>query len=194
MLLAGAMPAALAAAKTVPVEVESVLYPGAGYSPIYFPTLPSNCKLISYKSSNTKVLKVELIKDEIAVLPLKVGRSTVTVKYKSKGKTHEVQAVVRVQKYPKPIKTLKVNGNAVKTSKYKDEYKLKKYKKTSAVVKVVPNKGWTVQDMMAFVGDSDTWVESGKSFKIPKGKDATVFIMMSNAKGKMFYYVIDFKR
>ena len=164
----------------------------------------------SAKSSNSKVVKITKEKwdgeTHYSMYFKKVGKAKITVKYKTPaGKTGKITKTVKVLKYPDPIKSIKVNGKAIKVSDNKFMYNLEKYKKTSAKIKITPASGWKITNVSATASNwsngktktikvSKSTFTKGKSFSVPKGYDC-VDINISLEKGdKYFDYYIGILR
>lgn len=175
--------------------------------------IPDKCTLVSVKSSNTKVLEAE--KDGTSLYnlhlePKKVGKSTVTVKYKYKGKTYTIRKVCKVKKYPDAIKSLKVNGRSVDldNEEFRFDYDISEYKKTSAKIKLTPDSGWKIQsvDMTIFNDTYDNYkeikpsvIKKGTAISCSKKKCSyCVFIHLEctkgSNKGDTFTYNVRFLR
>jgi hypothetical protein len=170
------------------------------------------CTLVSVKSSNSKVLKA--VKDGTSMYshylqPVKTGKATVTVKYKYKGNKYTIKKTVKVKKYPKAIKTITVNGKSIDLGKkkYRFDYDVDKYKKTSAKVKIKPATGWKIVSayMGMAKGSKDEWkeikvstIKKGNAITIKKGYDAYMFITLEctsgDNKGDNFTYAVRFYR
>lgn len=161
--------------------------------------MPEGAKIVSVKSSNPKVLKAYNEGSEEGILffdPLKPGKSKVTVILNNGGKNTTLTAVYTVKKFPSTFATLKVNGKAIKPTEYKNIYRVKNYKPTKTTVTFKPKKGWSVTFSYVSIDYKEpSDIKSGKSFNIPKGKNAYVGIGMTNTKTKEdVIYFIDFIR
>ena len=175
---------------------------------------PYDGKLISVKSSNKKVVKVnkETFPDEkgkkVKAFSLdykKAGKAKITVEFKSaKGKKYKITKTIVIQKYPKVIKSLKVNGKKVKVSKNKFEYCVNNYKKTSGKVKLALKKGWKVLEVTADY-NGRKWknvelnrkvVKKGSKISFPKKYELmTIFIRIGDKdQNNVFTYKILFPR
>lgn len=135
---------------------------------------------------------------------LKKGKATLTVKYKKpNGKKATIKETLKIKNYPKMIKSLKVNGKTVKVSKNKFSYTVKKFKKTSAKIKMATKNGWKIKEATVdLYGKSYKYKElkksvitKGSSISIPKKYDmAIVYIYMENKAGNQITYEVDFIR
>lgn len=162
-------------------------------------------KLVSIKSSDKKVIKVRKSKKgnkiyDQTIEAKKPGKCTVTLKYKLKGKTYTLKGKYTVKKYPKPLKSISLNGNKISLSKYKHEYSKDKYKKTTAKVKIQPAKGWKITYVYANLYDGKNFddvkvtknaITKGKNFKFSKKeKELYVYVLLENKKGQEIDYVV----
>ena len=79
------------------------------------------------------MLKVGMQKDfsrwGIWMLPLKVGKCRITIRYKLKGKTYSMSQIMTIKAYPSPIAWIKVNGKKVDLKKNKFQFYSKKLQK-----------------------------------------------------------------
>lgn len=95
------------------------------------------------------------------------GTAKLTVTFTTPAdETKTLSKNITVKKYPKEIKSLKVNGKKVKTSKYKYEYNKKLSKsKTKVKIKMALKKGWKVTSISAY-----RYTKNGdpKEFKVSK--------------------------
>ena len=195
-------PASFAEAKTPKTTiVTETLWAGCEYFPtLQYNNMPSNAKIVSVKSSNTKVIKVEKQSSDIndtLLYPLKPGKAKITVKYKVKGKTKTVSATFKVKKYPNPLLSVKVNGKKLDIKTYKFYYDFYKYKATNTKIQVKLAKGWKIADAYRFTEKSkdgsdfnDYNVKNGKAFKVKKGYNCYVFFNLVNSKGEYLQYGI----
>ena len=122
--------------------------------------VPSDSSMVSIKANtwedNGEVYKYYDIKAK------KAGKVTLTVNYTTPDGTKVKQdALIRIKKYPNPIKSLKVSGKTVKVSKNKYFYSKGKYKSTKAAVKVALKSGWKITDVRAY-----WYTKSGKEKKV----------------------------
>lgn len=129
--------------------------------------------------------------------PKKAGTATVKVTYKKSGKTKKISTKIKVKKYPNHIKSLKVNGKKINISKNKFTY-TKRYKGTSAKIKMALKSGWKIKSVDGVYYKKDT----NKSFKVKKSQIAKgskisfpkkyesmdVWIRMVNKKGDVITY------
>lgn len=125
------------------------------------------------------------------------GSAAITVNYTTpNGETGTLSATIQVKKYPKQIKSLKVNGKKVKISKHKYNYSKKvKKSKTTLTIKMALKKGWKISSVNA-----GRWTKSGKfsdvkvkkkallkgkTIKFPK-KYSDMFINVEMKKGSSY--------
>ena len=190
LLLSALLPAALAEGK---VElVPQVFWAGEQPWSIGLENAPDNAKLISVKSSNPKVLKVSG-EDvfSIGFDPLQPGKSKVTVKYSVGKKVSEVSAVFTVRKFPSVFKTLKFNGKSIQPTYAKNIYEIDNYKKTSATFTYKLKSTWKLLTAALDIeGQERVPLVSGKSFKIPKGKES--YIVVDAQEKKTGAYIVFF--
>ena len=105
------------AAKAKPSIIPTTLWAKCDYfESVRFRNMPEKAKLISIKSSNTKVIKV--VKEGSGIYdnylePLKAGKAKITVKYKIGSKSNTISATYTVKKYPNPLQSVEVNGAKV---------------------------------------------------------------------------------
>lgn len=170
-------------------------------------------KVTSVTSSNSKVVKVvkETYTNEKGKKQYffhlnykKAGTAKLTVKYtRANGKKATIKETLKIKKYPNMIKSLKVNGKAVKVSKNKFVYSVSSFKKTSAKIKMATKNGWKVKEATVdFYGKSYSYKElkksvitKGSSISIPKKYErAIVYIYMENKAGDQITYEVDFIR
>ena len=184
-------------ADKVRIDTETLWAGCEYYMPVMIAFFPQNAKITSITSSNSKVIKPVLNSSaayDNYLIPKKAGKSKITVKYKVGSKTKKVSATYTVKKYPKAYSSITVNGKKINVKKKKYYYDVEGYKKTSAKVNVKPAKGWKIISTTLWVGQKAKDVKNGKSFKIPKGKNAYAFFVLSNAKGDVIQYGIRFYR
>ena len=164
---------------------------------------------IKVTSSNSKVIRVSVNKYDgnknYFIKARRPGKAVVkaTIKLKS-GSTKTIKTTITVKKYPAPVKSLKVNGKAVKLSTHK--YQASKQTKGSKVsVKLVPKSGWKITYVYGTLYDKN-WngtdakikksaIKKGTSISFPKNKSyMDIFVDLENSKGESFSYCIDYFR
>lgn len=214
---------AMAASGKVAVYVssnsaENQVYVGEeGYVGAYYTKSGKSVPLKSVTSSDKSILKVKKYKYWDAkgkkytgynVVGKSIGNVTVTIKYKVNGKVKTKKKTITVKAYPNAIQSLKVNGKTVKLTGDKKFYYSKKYKKTSAKVKVTPAEGWKVRnvygDLAKYTKNSAKTkrikgakkvVISGKKVKFAKKyNNLSYYIELVNDNGETFSYNVNLWR
>lgn len=204
-LLCLAAPSMAMAETPKPTIATETLWAGCEYySCVFFNDMPDGAKLISIKSSKPKVIRAEKTGSNIYddyLVPLKVGKSKITIKYKYQGKTDTLSAVYTVKKYPNPLSQVTVDGKALDIKNNLYYYDCNHYKGTKPLIKVKPAKGWKIDWTWGYTqkpGDDSTFKEfsprSGKAFKLPKGYEGGAFYTLVNSKGDSIQYGIHFYR
>lgn len=177
--------------------------------PIYVMDISPYADIVSLESSNPDVIKIGGWKyafTDHALYAKKPGNSIITLVYDTESGTDTMTKEVRVKKYPKPIKSLKVNVKKLNVSKPKFEYIKNGFKGTKVNVKVTPKKGWKIVDAYYFryIESYDfESVSKGVKNKIKKGSDIKLAkkysrillrFTMENTEGEAAEYVIDIRR
>lgn len=204
-LLASVMLPASAAAK--PSIQKGDLWVG---SPKRTPILldwPDEAKIVSIKSANPSMLKVGKEKGfgpwGIWMLPLKVGKCRITIRYKLNGKTSSMSRVITIKKYPNPFAWIKVNGKKVDLKKNGFEFYSRNYKKKTFTVGFKLNADWKLDSNPCpgaywigdELGDRIKW-KNGKSFKLPARCDrlCAAIDAVNKTTGDFFNYEIWFMK
>lgn len=203
MLLAltvGALPALAAAARSIIVEP---LYAGTGSYRMNIRNWSWTEEIVSVKSSNPGVLKVTDA-DSLEATPRKAGKATITVKYKLGGKSYTIKGKYTVKAYPKPVKSLTVNGERIKLTerqKLRYNHEAEYGKKVSVTINLKPRAGWKITKIKAYT--RDTWnskarkttlkVANNTKFTVPKDKEAFITYTLENGKTK-FDYIVNVER
>lgn len=171
---------------------------------VYNTKTENDAKITSVKSSNSRV---KVIRNSYGggdvwfnLQGKKIGRATLTIKFKAGGKTRTIKKTVTVKKYPKQIKSLKVNGKKIRLSGEKKFHYVKhNYKKTSATIQMKLKKGWKITfvngQYHAFNSGRDgsiskiqSKISSGKTIKFPKKWDLmTVTVRMEKGNNAIYY-------
>ena len=163
-------------------------------------------KIIKATSSNESVIKIKGYKADdqkrFIVVCKKTGKSKITVKFeKPDGTTGTAKMTIRVKKYPNQIKSLKINGKAIKTSKYKYQYYKGNYKKSSVKIKMALKTGWKISYVNASVSNYETGetkeikvskstIKKGKAIKFPESYDGIdINIGMVKGDENIHYYI-----
>lgn len=158
----------------------------------------------SATSSNNGVFKIS--KDtydngvSFNVEPVAKGTATLTVNFTTpSGEAKTVSKNIVVKKYPKQIKSLKVNGKKVSTSKNKFFYSKKLSKsKTSAKIKMALKKGWKITKVEATYFTkkgtpkdfkvSKSAIKKGKAIKFGKKyKEMNIYVQMKKGSNTIWY-------
>lgn len=96
----------------------------------------------------------------------KPGEAEITAEIKKPdGSTQTLSGKMVIKKYPKMIKSLKVNGKKINTSKNMYSYDISKTKKTSVNIRMALNKGWKITYVSA---DAYTKKGTNKELKVNK--------------------------
>ena len=157
-------------------------------------------KSISYPGTdeNGKSIKVYYLKF------VKAGTAKVTVKFKKPdGSKGSLTKTIKVKKYPNQLKSLKVNGKKVKTSKGDKRYIYfaDKFKKSKVTVKMSLKKGWKVSSVSGYAFNSKSGknkdikikksvIKKGTGIKFPKGCDNLIIdITMQNGNKEIPYQI-----
>ena len=193
-----------AASSKVSIEPE-VLWAGCEYySGARLNNFPDNMQVLSVKSSNPNVIKAEYQGKkyyEHILIPLKAGKSRITITYKIGGKTGSVSAIYTVKKYPNPYVSITAGGTKINLKDNKYYFDYNNYKKPTASVVLKLKNGWKITDSYGFTGISgkdskDISVTNGKAFKVPAGKGSytNVFFNVENKKHESIQYGVRFYR
>lgn len=193
------------AAGNKPTIVPETLWAGCEYyNSLYIENLPESAKLLTIKSSKPDVIKV--VKEgsglyDHHLVPLKTGKSKISVKYKSGSKTGTIAATFTVKKYPNPLSFVKINGNKIDIKSNKYYYTVNKYTGTKTTITVKPAKGWKIDSTWGYMEKADNNSDfsefsprSGKAFTIKKGYNAGAFFTLVNGKNERIQYGINFYR
>lgn len=174
---------------------------GSAPVPVKFEGLEKQ-KVVSIKSSNTKVLGVTKsgkYLNDCKLKPKKAGKSTVTATMLINGKKQKFKATYVVKKYPNALKELKVDSTKVNLKKNKFNATLK-LKKNKVKVTFKAAKGWKVKKCtctyLDTYGDDRYTFKSGGTVYVPSGMDsegeypdwAFVTIVLTNKKKDTFTY------
>lgn len=140
---------------------------------IYFGVYDANENMgdiTSIASSNNGVLSAQKeVYDDFTYYYVKgvtAGTATLTVNFNTSSGAQSLSQNILVKKYPKQIKSLKVNGKKVNTNKNKFFYAKKvSKKKTKVNIKMALKKGWKITNVSA-----TRWTKNGepKNFKVSK--------------------------
>ena len=171
------------------------------YGGVDYETVLDDIKLVSVKSAKPSIIKAMKDSDSdkfyaTTIMPVKLGKSKITVTYKYKGKKYSTSAYYTVKNYPNPFKYIKVNGSKIDLKSNKYSYNVEKYKKTSVKVKYSLASGWKLTNGYTYGKDfSLVSVKNGSTVKVPKGDEWTcIFLEVTNKKGETMQYSLRFKR
>lgn len=204
-LLASVMLPASAATKPS-IQKENIWVGSPKRTPILL-DWPDEARIVSIKSANPSMLKVGMQKDfsrwGIWMLPLKVGKCRITIRYKLKGKTYSMSQIMTIKAYPSPIAWIKVNGKKVDLKKNKFQFYSKNYKKETSNISFKLNPGWKLESNPCpgaywigdDFGDGIKW-KNGKSFKLPAEYDrlCAAIDIVNKDTGDFFNYEVWFTK
>jgi hypothetical protein len=130
------------------------------------------------------------------IMPVKLGKSKITVTYKYKGKKYTTSATYTVKKYPNPFKSIKVNGSKINLKANRYSYNVEKFKKSRVKVQFSLAYGWKLTRGYTYGKDySLVPVKNGSTVKVPKGDEWTcIFLEVTNRKGETMQYSLRFRR
>ena len=183
----------------VPCDVDVQKIDSAGYCTI--------TNVTSSKKNVVKIIKEKYAKETVYyAYAKKAGTSVIKVTFKNdSGKKQIITTKIKVKKYPKPIKLLKVNGKSVNLSKNKYMFS-KKYTGSSVRVKITPKSGWEISTVYGHYYDKN-WEMKNANIKVPQIKKGSaiafskkyqsmdIFIVLKNKKtGETLDYGVDFSR
>ena len=154
----------------------------------------NGARIISVKSSNTKVLRVKKMGSQlfrgVRLIPVKKGKSKVTLTYKYNGRKYKTSAVYAV-KDPDVFNCIKVNGKKINLKENNGGYWFSNYKKKKLTVKFSGKKGWKMDRLGSEVvfedGNPAIKFKNGMTIKMPKDK---MFINLSMRRGKNDWYFL----
>ena len=204
-LLAGATLPAWAAEKPS-IQKDSLWVGSPKRSPILL-NWPEGAEILSITSSNRTMLKTGKQKDfgpwGIWMMPLKIGKCRITIRYKLDGKTYSMSQTIQIKKYPSPFAWIKVNGKKVDLKKHKFEFITKKYTGKTFTIAFKMNPGWKL-DSSPCPGaywDGDEFVDgirwkNGKSFKMPDRytRLCAAIDLVDKNSGEFFNYEVWFTK
>lgn len=200
MLALTMIPAMAAAQASI---VKETLYTGMGEYYIKINNWTYEEEIISVTSSDSSVIEVRE-KRYRGVQVKGVGQAKIKIKYKLNGNTRTISANFTVKEYPKPIKSVTINGKKVNLRKdtlVRYRYDLPDLdKKSSIKINMKPASGWTVNGIKAYYYNVEKeskhynlTVKNNKTFTIKKRCEAVVTYTLKNKKGTKFTYVIEIK-
>jgi hypothetical protein len=163
LVLGACMPGLAEDDKPALITGGGILWVGMGRCPVVAVNLPANAKSFSVTSSKPSVLKVGKQKGFGPygwwMEPLKVGKSKITLKYKTGGKTRSVSAIFQVRNYPDPFEYIKINGKKVDLKKRQSNLFLEGYSKNSITINYKLKSGWKVDRLLGNRIKGDEWEE-----------------------------------
>lgn len=184
-----------------------ILWKGQNKYPVsVYATDGSKVTITKVVSSKTDVIKVVKSGGDYLLSAKKAGKSSITVSCRIKdGPVRTLTSSTAVKDYPNQIKSLKVNGKAVKISKHKYNYTTDGYKGTSVKIKMAVKDGWKITDAWGFLYNkkgkstqakvTKAKIKSGKAISFAKKyKSIYVSIKMKNSKGQEINYVVSIAR
>ena len=116
--------------------------------------LPKNAKLVSAKSSNNKILKVNGVTKGAVIVDLKkAGKVKVTVTYKVGSKKKKFTQTVEVKKYLDPVKKVSVNGRNIKINRRDPDTVSTELLDTKGkvTIKVTLKSGWSIVKNSSYI-------------------------------------------
>lgn len=195
-LLAGLVPGY--AAEKPSIRGTRVLWVGVGKCAVLLDNLPEDAAGFRISSSKKDVIKVGKDSDDafgMWMKPVKTGKSTVTITYKSGGKTRKISAQYKAKKYPDPFAWIKVDGKKLNLKKDKVAADVTGYKKNSVKVNFQLNSGWKLNSLsgMRFGQDGNTpftW-KKNKAVSFSNAGTLVFSIQLKNTKsGDLFEYLL----
>ena len=152
--------------------------------------------ILSVKSSKPKVIKIERRRtshndiSSYTLLPLKAGKSKITVKFKYKKKTYSASGNFTVKKYVCPFQWIKIDGKKIPLAKNKYSYYTSNGNKKKSTVTIKLKKGWKVNNWegIDFKNFSNFTVKNGKAFSVGT-EGVHVGVSVTNGTDDFFYYV-----
>ena len=160
---------------------------------------PENIKIISVKSSKPRIIKITKNENptkinDYQMIPLKAGKSTISVKFKTGKKTYTASGVYTVKKYPNPFEYIKLNGQKIDLKKFQYSYSPEAYAKSKAKISVKLKKGWKFEkwEKIDFATGAYTSPKTmnGKSFKLGKDGTHVGFRIVNSAGDSLYYYLV----
>jgi hypothetical protein len=200
MLALTMIPAMAAAQASI---VKETLYSGTGEYYIKINNWTYEEEIVSVTSTNSSVLKVTGRQSRY-VLVKNVGSAKIKIIYKLNGNSHTISCTFTVKDYPKPIKSLTVNGRKITLTKearvrYRFDWETLD-NSSSNRINMKPAAGWTIYDIKAYyykLGNTsrhyNLTVRNNRSFTLRRRCEAVVTYILKNRRGTKFSYVIEIK-
>lgn len=190
LIIGASLPTFAAAEKPELITGNGIIYLTVDKCPVVAANLPEDATSFKVKSNNKAVLKVG--KQEgfgpygWYMKPMKVGTATVTLYYKSKGKTRSVSGKFKVRNYPDPFEYIKINGKKISLKKNRSFYMDNGYTKDSITVTYKLKSNWKVTGLGGCRIKDDDWIDvewkKNKALSL-KGYDAAdLLIELKNTK------------
>lgn len=172
----------------------------------------SKAKLVSIKSSNRHVIEVmawgkrsERTLESVTLQPRFAGTSTVSLKFRYKGKNYSTSAKFTVMKTPSPhpLDSLSLNGNAIDLEYDTLGYREYLYEGDTTKVQYKVNSKWKVvgrdYSLDPAEGEKgkhrDGRFTNGKAFNTPENYNIFITIRLQNKKtGDSFEYMFELYR
>ena len=184
LIIGACMPGFAADDKPALITGSGILWVGSGKCPVVAINLPANAKSFSVTSSKPSVLRVGKQKGFGPygwwMEPLKVGKSKITLKYKTGGKSRSVSATFQVKNYPDPFEYIKINGKKVDLKKSQSNLFLEGYSKNSITINFKLKSGWKATGLGGDRIKGDEWMEctwkKNKALSL-KGYDAADLVI-----------------
>lgn len=189
-LLAGSAMPGFAAKKPALITGNGILWLTAGKCPVVAINLPSDATSFKVKTSDKSILKVGQQEGFGPygwwMEPVKAGKATITLKYKTGGKNKSVKGTFQVKEYPKPFEYIKINDKKINLKKDQSFHMIQNYSKNKITVDFKVKSGWKVTECGGDRIKGDDWMaftwKKGKSISL-KGYDAAdILIKLKNKK------------
>ncbi len=148
---------------------------------------PEDGKVLSVTASDPRIIKVVYEgtgQHDHYLMPLKKGKTKITVQYQTGSTRGTASAIFTVKNYPNPYKSITVDGKKINLKKYKYYFDINKYKKPTAKITLKLKKGWKIAytdgiSAKNVANEKSFKVENNKAFKIPKGKNARAYVFFT---------------
>lgn len=200
MLALTMIPAMAAAQASI---VKETLYSGTGEYCIKIDNWTYEEEIVFVKSSNPSVIKVPNEQSRYVVVK-NAGHAKIKIKYKLNGKTYTISATFAVKDYPKPIKSLTINGKKItlrKEARVRYRFDLETLDNSSSNrINMKPTSGWTINNIKAYYYKVDNTskhysltVKNNRNFTLRRRCEAVVTYTLKNRRGTKFTYVIEIK-
>ena len=192
-LLFGLQTMTVAADIYIPEEETIVKAPNLISQNITLNGVKKKSDVTKVKSSNKSVVKVEVFDNNgtvyVGLQPKKIGKATVTFKYKLKGKTYSAKVKVKVVKYTNALKSLKI-GSTEYASRFNKEDYIFLDKKLSGKLNIKLKSGYTLGGIYLYKrggGGLPKTLKNGKKITVKKGYGMNISIR-KNSTGVYYNY------